>query len=471
MRTLFLDCGMGAAGDMLSAALYELMGDDERKEYLKELKEAGIPGVEIEAQSSSRRGIAGTMFRVKVEGVEEGDDFDHYGHENDHHHEHEHRENAHHHEEIDHSGHSHDHDHYHRHGDDHDFDHEHHHDHEHHDHDHTHEHSHHHTSMKDIEELIKTLKVSEKVKTDVKEVYRLIAEAESRAHGTEVSMIHFHEVGMMDAVADITAVCLAMEKLGPERVVCSPVHVGSGSVRCRHGIMPVPAPATANILTGVPIYGGSIKGELCTPTGAALLKYFSSDFGDMPLMSVERTGYGLGKKDFEAANCVRAMLGETEEGEFRPHGQSVRETAAPHEEQILGLYCNVDDMTGEEMGFAMERLLEAGALDVFTIPAGMKKSRPGTVFCVLLRPQDRERLVREIFKHTTTIGIRESEYKRYVLRRGMTEQDTGTGKVRIKESEGYGVIRKKPEFEDMAELAGRLDISLMEARELLRGNK
>ena len=459
MRTLFLDCGMGAAGDMLSAALYELMGDDERKEYLKELKEAGIPGVEIEAQSSSRRGIAGTMFRVKVEGVEEGDDFDHNGHENDHHHEHEHRENAHHHEEIDHYGHSHDRDH------------DHHHDHEHHDHDHTHEHSHYHTSMKDIEELIKTLKVSEKVKTDVKEVYRLIAEAESRAHGTEVSMIHFHEVGMMDAVADITAVCLAMEKLGPERVVCSPVHVGSGSVRCRHGIMPVPAPATANILTGVPIYGGSIKGELCTPTGAALLKYFSSDFGDMPLMSVERTGYGLGKKDFEAANCVRAMLGETEEGEFRPHGQSVRETAAPHEEQILGLYCNVDDMTGEEMGFAMERLLEAGALDVFTIPAGMKKSRPGTVFCVLLRPQDRERLVREIFKHTTTIGIRESEYKRYVLRRGMTEQDTGTGKVRIKESEGYGVSRRKPEFEDMAELAGRLDISLMEARELLRGNK
>ena len=308
--------------------------------------------------------------------------------------------------------------------------------------------------MKDIEELIEGLRVSEKVRSDVKEVYRLIAEAESKAHGTQVSMIHFHEVGMMDAVADITAVCLAMEKLDPERVICSPVHVGSGSVRCRHGIMPIPAPATANILTGVPIYGGSIKGELCTPTGAALLKYFSSGFGDMPVMSVERTGYGLGKKDFEAANCVRAMLGETGPSE---------ET-----EEITGLYCNVDDMTGEETGFAMERLFEAGALDVFTIPAGMKKSRPGTVFCVLCRQEDKERLIREIFKHTTTIGIRETVYKRHVLQRSVTEEDTGSGKVRIKESEGYGVTRRKPEFEDMAELARRLDISLSRVRELIR---
>ncbi len=312
--------------------------------------------------------------------------------------------------------------------------------------------------MKDIEELIQALKVSEKVKADVKEVYRLIAEAESKAHGTEVSMIHFHEVGMMDAVADITAVCLAMEKLGPERVVCSPVHVGSGSVRCQHGIMPVPAPATANILTGVPIYGGSIQGELCTPTGAALLKHFSSGFGDMPMMKVERTGYGLGKKDFEAANCVRAMLGESEE------------TGVSEAESIFGLYCNVDDMTGEETGFASERLLEAGALDVFTIPVGMKKSRPGTVFCVLCRQEDKERLVKEIFKHTTTIGIRESEYKRHVLRRSVTEKDTGSGKVRIKESKGFGVSRKKPEYEDLAELARRLDISIMEAGELIRGN-
>ena len=161
-----------------------------------------------------------------------------------------------------------------------------------------------------MEHIISRLKVSEKVRQNALAVYQIIAEAESHAHGKPVQEIHFHEVGTMDAIADVTAVCMLMEKLNPDRIAASPVHVGSGHVHCAHGIMPVPAPATAYILRGIPTYGGGIRGELCTPTGAALLKYFADEFGDQPLMRVQTIGYGMGQKDFRAANCVRAMLGE-----------------------------------------------------------------------------------------------------------------------------------------------------------------
>lgn len=169
-------------------------------------------------------------------------------------------------------------------------------------------HTHHHRGMHEIEHIIEDLKLSQKVRSDVLAVYALIAEAESHVHGVPVTDIHFHEVGTMDAIADITAVCLLMERIAPQQVISSPVHVGSGHVHCAHGILPVPAPATAYILRDVPIYGGGIKGELCTPTGAALLKHFVTSFGNMPVMKTEMIGYGMGKKDFEAANCVRAFL-------------------------------------------------------------------------------------------------------------------------------------------------------------------
>ena len=200
-------------------------------------------------------------------------------------------------------------------------------------------------------------------------VYNLIAEAESHAHNAPVTEIHFHEVGTMDAVADVTAVCLLMDRLAPEKVVVSPIHVGSGHVHCAHGILPVPAPATAYILRDVPVYGGGVKSELCTPTGAALLRHFATDFGEMPVMKVRAVGYGMGKKDFTAANCVRAMLGDAEE----------------QPDVVCKLSCNVDDMTAEAVGFAMERLFEAGALEVYTVSVGMKKSRPGTMICALCR--------------------------------------------------------------------------------------
>ncbi|MCR5790525.1 MAG: nickel pincer cofactor biosynthesis protein LarC [Lachnospiraceae bacterium] len=464
MRTIYLDLSMGAAGDMLSAALYELLPDEEKAGFLAEIGRAGIPGVTVAAEAAKKCGIKGTHFKVFVDGIEEGAEASHHhdhgeeGHDHDHHdHDHEDHDHGHHdHGDDDHDhcheGHHHgpsddDHDHGH-----HDHDHEDH-DHAHHDHeDHHHDHDgHHHASMQDIEELVGSLKLPETVRENVLNVYRMIAEAESSAHGTEVSMIHFHEVGMMDAVADITAVCLAMEKLKPEKVLASKIHVGSGQVRCAHGIMPVPAPATAYILKDVPIYGGSVRGELCTPTGAALVKYFADSFGEMPVMRTKRIGYGMGKKDFEAANCLRAMLGESGEGSG---------------DTVIGLSCNVDDMTGEEAGFAYDRLFEAGALEVYTVPVMMKKNRPGQLIEVLCRPEDREKVICAIFKHTTTIGIRETVYARHVLKREEKTAQSAYGPVRVKESVGYGVTRRKPAFDDLAQIAVREGISLSEARKI-----
>ena len=275
MKTLYLDCGMGAAGDMLTAALWELLPQEDRAGFLDELNGLGIPGVRFACEPAVKCGITGTHVTVTVDGREE----------DEHMHEHHHHEGEH-----DHHDHEHPHEHTHEHG---------------------HHHTHHHSGMYDIEHIVSGhLNLPEKVKQDVLAVYGLIAQAESHAHGVPVPDIHFHEVGTMDAVADVTAVCLLMARLAPEQVVVSPVHVGCGQVRCAHGILPVPAPATAHILTGVPIYGGMIQGELCTPTGAALLKHFATRFGDMPVMTLQAVGYGMGKKDFEAANCVRAMLGE-----------------------------------------------------------------------------------------------------------------------------------------------------------------
>lgn len=446
MRTLFIECGMGAAGDMLTAALLELLPDPDT--FLDELNALEIPGVIVKRTNSVKCGIHGTRVLITVDGVEEESlDVNEYGHHYTHIHEqedhHEHKNVHHHHDEHAH-GHIHDHLHHHEH-------HEHHghvhHCHDHYDH-HDHSHPHHHNSLKEIEEIVQSLKISNKVKNDVMSVYKLIAEAESRAHNLPVTEVHFHEVGAMDAIADITAVAMLIERIAPEQVLASPIHVGSGQVRCAHGILPVPAPATAYILEGVPIYGGKIKGELCTPTGAALLRHFVDSFGEMPVMKVERIGYGMGKKDFEAANCVRIMLGETEE----------------HGEEILELKFNVDDMSAEAIAFAMDSIFEAGAVEVFTIPAGMKKSRPGTLVTVLCHEEDRDQVLQTIFKHSSTIGVRELICKRYVLERSITELDTPYGLVRRKDSKGFGVRRSKYEHDDLARLAKAMNLNLDELK-------
>ena len=419
MKTLYLECNMGAAGDMLAAALLELHPQPE--EFVRRMNSLGIPGVEFSAQPAVKCGITGTHVSVTVHGEEE-ESQDVHLHHHDHHHDHEH-------------AHDHDHDH---------------HEHEHHEHDHGHGH-HHHAGMGDIRHILSHLDIPQDVREDAEEVYELIALAESHAHGRPVEEIHFHEVGTLDAVADVVAVCWLIHDLAPERILASPVHVGWGQVRCAHGILPVPAPATAHILRDVPTYGGSVEGELCTPTGAALLKHFAQSFGPSPVMRVEKIGYGMGKKDFEAANCLRAMLGQTQEG---------RET-------IAQLCCNLDDMTPEALGFVQERLWEAGALDVTTTPVGMKKNRPGVLLTCMCRLEDRERLVSLLFRHTTTLGIRESQCSRYTLSRSQRSLETPWGPVRIKTSAGWGVTREKPEYEDLAKIARDQDLPLDKVKELL----
>ena len=436
MKTLYFDCGMGAAGDMLMASLYEICPD--KAGFLKTMNEMGVPGLSVEAEPAVKCGITGTHMKVTIHGEEEESvDVDLQGHVHDHAEQHDH----------DHHEHCHDHDHH----DEHDFHHTH-----THEETHTEEHSghphHHHASMAGISHIIEHLNLPDEVKKDVVAVYHLIAEAESHVHGKTVEEIHFHEVGTADAIADIAGVCLLMHMIAPQKVIASPIHVGSGNVHCAHGILPVPAPAAAFILQGLPIYSGVIKGELCTPTGAALLKHFVTEFKEMPVMRTLAIGYGMGKKDFERANCVRVLLGETEET-----GSEVAE-----------LSCNLDDTTPEALGFVQEILFAAGALEVYTIPIGMKKSRPGILLTCMCRCNDKEKMVSLIFKHTTTLGIRESISKRYTLTRTMKEHETPYGVVREKVSEGYGVVRGKLEYEDLAKIAREQGMSLEEVKALTK---
>lgn len=413
MRTIYLDCSMGAAGDMLMAALLELL--PEKDTFLQKMQSLGLPGLEISAEPSVKCGITGTHMRVLIHGEEEGRPHVHAA-----------EEPFHSHADAPEAAHA-----------------------------HVHVHPHHHTDLNELTHRISHLNVSEAVRSDILAVYQSIADAESRVHGVPVEQIHFHEVGSLDALADVTGVCLLMELLAPEQVLASPVHVGSGQVRCAHGILPVPAPATALLLEGIPIYGGSIRSELCTPTGAALLRRFVTRFGPLPPMRVEKTGYGMGTKDFEAANCVRAMLGQTEE-------------SAGH---ILELACNLDDMTPEAVGFAMEQLFAAGALDVYTTPIGMKKNRPGVLLTCMCREDDREAMLRTIFRHTSTLGVRVSVCDRYTLSRRQYAVQTPDGEIRVKESSGWGVLRRKAEFEDLARIARQTGKSIAEVLDTIPETK
>ena len=450
MKTLYLECNMGAAGDMLSAALLELHPDPEH--MLQKLNMLGIPGVTYASEPMDKCGIRGTHLRVTVNGEEE-ESLDihghHHHHEHDESHDHEHSHHHDHNESHDH-GHSHHHDHDDEHSHDHHHDHDHH-DH-HHDHDHDHGHGHHHVhrSLGDIEAIVSKLDLPQTVRENILKVYNLIAEAESHAHNRPVEEVHFHEVGSMDAVADITAFCLILSELAPDKILASPVKIGYGEVRCAHGILPVPAPATAWILQEVPVYAGNIRGELCTPTGAALLKCFAEDFCTLPQMKVQKIGLGCGKKDFPQANCVRALLGETPDSK----------------EMILELTCNLDDMTPEALGFAMEELLAAGAVDVFTVPVTMKKSRPGFLLTCMCRESLRDEILKTIFLHTTTLGVRENYCNRYTLRREIEVRETADGEIRRKTASGWGIKRGKYEFEDLARIARDKEISLAEAAEV-----
>lgn len=374
---------MGAAGDMLMAALLELHPNPE--DFLKRLNNAGIPNVKVTTERTAKCGINGTHAKVEINGQMEESEVA------------------------------------------------------------VHEH-HNHSSYHNIEHLIEHLNVSDFTKKNALEVYKLIANAESHVHGEPVNKIHFHEVGEMDAVADIVGVCMAIEELAPDLLLASPINTGSGQVRCAHGVLPVPAPATAYILQNIPIYSDGTNGELCTPTGAALLKHFTHEFRNMPTIAVSKIGYGMGKKDFEKANCLRAYFG----------------TASSGSEELAELVCNLDDMTPEAVAFAQRLLLKEGALDSYTIPVGMKKGRSGLIFTCLCRAETKNKMLSLIFKHTTTLGIREHSCRRYALQREQKELQTKFGTVRVKTSHGFGIEKSKAEHEDIAKIALENNKSIQE---------
>ena len=310
--------------------------------------------------------------------------------------------------------------------------------------------------MQSICHIIEHLDVSDKVKKDITDIYNLIANAESIVHNKSIDMIHFHEVGEKDAIIDIVGCCILMEMINPDIIICSPVHVGKGSIKCAHGILPVPAPATALILNSIPYYSKDIEGELCTPTGAAIIKHFSDEFSDMPLMTVEKIGYGMGTKDFAQANIVRTFLGSDNN-----NNNNIDEST------ITELSCNIDDMTGEAMGYAINILLENNALDVFTTPIQMKKNRPAVMLTVLCKLVDADKFAKLMLLHTTSFGIRKKECERYTLERSFENKTTSIGEITIKNGKGYGISKSKPEYESVAKIAKQNNIPLSDVYKIL----
>ena len=412
---------MGAAGDMLAGALVSLLSKEEQESFIKMINNIGVDGVKVSLSDDAKCGIVGKHFKVEIDGVEEHS-HDVHEHEQEHGHHHEHGDG---HNDNDNHGH------------------------------------HHHGTGPFPEELEAVTEKFNNIladdvaivgQSDIKGVYELLAEAEAKVHGKDVSEIHFHEVGMKDALIDIASVVYLMNKLKVDKVVVSPVNVGFGKVKCAHGILPVPAPATAELVKGIPTYAGRFEGELLTPTGAALLKYYADEFSYQPLMNVIKCGYGTGNKNFESANVVKAVLGEV--------------TDELISENVIELNCNVDDMSAEDMAYATKALIENGAKDAFVTPVIMKKGRSGMLLTVLCSAIDKERFVSLIFKHTSTIGIRVKETERIILNRHEETVHTKLGDVRVKYSEGYGVKREKPEFEDLRKLAEENNISVAEARKI-----
>jgi uncharacterized protein (TIGR00299 family) protein len=279
-------------------------------------------------------------------------------------------------------------------------------------------------------------------------VFKIIGEAEAKVHGAPLDNIHLHEIGSLDAVTDIVGCCLAADMLGVSEIIASPVHVGSGFVRCAHGVLPVPAPAAAEILKGVPIYGGQIKGELCTPTGAALLKRFVTRFGEMTPISIVKIGYGMGSKDFDAANCIRAFLCEDD-------------ISGGDGDVVYDISCNLDDMTPEAVGAAFGILFENGALDVYTTPIMMKKNRPAVMLTCLCAEKNRDIIVRLMLEHTTTLGVRIKKCSREILPRSAETVSTAYGDIRVKYAQGSGFTKHKPEYDDVVAAATRHGVPFM----------
>jgi pyridinium-3,5-bisthiocarboxylic acid mononucleotide nickel chelatase len=331
---------------------------------------------------------------------------------------------------------------------------------EHHNHDHSpshlspahnHEHSHG-RGLTEIKEIISGSNISPLVKKTATAIFEALGAAEAKIHGTGIEQVHFHEVGAVDALVDIVCAAVGVEALAVDEILCSPLNVGGGTVKCAHGELPVPAPATVELLTGAPVYSSGIQKELVTPTGAAIVKTLVTRFTSFPEMKIEKSGYGAGTRDFAGhANVVRLTIGEAR--------ASLSDKTS--EERIAILEANLDDLNPQVFGYVMDRLLEEGALDAFGIPVQMKKNRPGTLLTVLCKPEDAAKLTQLIFVETTTLGVRRREERRQALSRKWTSVATSWGDVRIKIASMNGTVTNyAPEYEDCRRIAAEHHVPL-----------
>jgi uncharacterized protein (TIGR00299 family) protein len=411
MKTLYFDCFSGISGDMTVGALLDIGADE--KTLLDALNSLNVEGYRIKIEKKLKNGIAGTDFTVILQ-----EEHEHHGHE---HHEHSHHDHDHD-----------DHDHHHSHG---------HHEHSHpHEHEHKHESAHVHRNLGDIERIINESGLNDRVKKLSLDMFRLVAEAEGKIHGKPAGEVHFHEVGAVDSIVDIIGTAICIDNLGPDRIVFSSLPLSRGFVKCQHGLFPLPAPATLEILKNVPVYYTDVNFELVTPTGAAIAKGLADEFGMPGELEVEKIGYGLGKKNYEIPNVLRVMLLNSK--------KKIQDTAAD-KDNVVEIETNIDDMTAEQLGSTVELLLAEGALDVFFTPVFMKKNRPGTKLTVLCRPDKRERVVEAVLKHTSTFGVRMSLMERRILDREIIEVDTRFGRIRCKLGKLEGkTLKYAPEYED-----------------------
>jgi len=315
-----------------------------------------------------------------------------------------------------------------------------------------HEHSHG-RGLTEIRQIISAAAISDRAKRTAITIFEALGAAEAKIHDTSVEGVHFHEVGAVDAMVDIVCAAVGAEALGVDEIVCSPLNVGGGTVKCAHGTFPVPAPATVELLKDAPVYSSGVQAELVTPTGAAIAKTLASRFAAFPEMKIDKSGYGAGTRDFPGhPNVVRLIVGE-----------AVQTTLAAKTatETITVLEANLDDLNPQVFGYVMDRLLEEGALDAFGMPVQMKKNRPGTLLTVLCKPEDAGKLAQLIFTETTTLGVRRRDEMRHTLARRWEKVDTAWGEVRIKIASMNGTVTNyAPEYEDCRRIAAEHHVPL-----------
>ncbi|HEX6719443.1 MAG TPA: nickel pincer cofactor biosynthesis protein LarC, partial [Pyrinomonadaceae bacterium] len=318
-------------------------------------------------------------------------------------------------------------------------------------------HEHKHRHLAEIKNIIEASGLTDAVKQRAVQIFTRLAEAEARVHNEPIDQVHFHEVGALDAIVDVVGAAICFDALQIDRFVCSPLHVGSGMVKMAHGQFPIPPPAVAELLKGVPFYATDIKGELLTPTGAAIITTVCSEYGPIPEMKTEATGYGAGTREYpDFPNVLRVLVGETEGN-------------APTDERLWMLETNLDDASPQIIGHVMDRVLELGALDCFFTPVQMKKNRPGVLLSVLCRRDEKDAVMKLLFTETTTLGVRSYEVTRRALKRSVVRVETEYGPIDVKVGHLDGrVVNEMPEFEQCRQAAAKADVPLKVVEEAAR---